>query len=148
MNPVKTTPEIVGGDTEQGAEKSRWWFVLVITTVSLALLSALATFVVLAGIIPIVVTREVVNSLFITNGVLIFILIFFVIGEGVRLLRARRSGQAASDGVGASERSGRLCLSEITEGAADSRAERVEISESAVAGIDRAARERRTGTGF
>ena len=96
MNADKRKPEIVGGDTEQGPEKSRWWFLLVVSTVGLALLSALATFVVLAGIIPIVVTREVVNSLFITNGVLIFILIFFVIGEGLRLLRARRSGQAAA----------------------------------------------------
>jgi len=99
-NPIataeKTKPAIDAASSERSPEKSRWWFISVVTTVCLALLSALATFVVLAGIIPIVVTREIVNSLFITNGVLIFILVFFVFGEGLRLVRARRSGQAAA----------------------------------------------------
>ena len=68
----------------------------VVTTVGLALLSALATFMVLAGMVPIIVTRDLVNSLFIANGVLIFILVIFVLAEGIKLFRARRAGQAAA----------------------------------------------------
>ncbi len=78
------------------SRSTRWWLIAVITTVGLALLSALATFMVLAGMVPIIVTRDLVNSLFITNGVLIFILVIFVLAEGVKLFRARRAGQAAA----------------------------------------------------
>lgn len=78
------------------SRSSRRWLVAVLTTVGLALLSALATFMVLAGMVPIIVTRDLVNGLFITNGVLIFILVIFVLGEGIKLLRARRARQAAA----------------------------------------------------
>ncbi len=94
---LQTVPDLQTAKTGQKASRStRWWLVAVITTVGLALLSALATFMVLAGMVPIVVTRDLVNSLFITNGVLIFILVIFVLAEGVKLFRARRAGQAAA----------------------------------------------------
>jgi len=81
---------------DKSSRSTRWWLLAVITTVGLALLSALATFMVLAGMVPIIVTHDLVNSLFITNGVLIFILVIFVLAEGIKLFRARRAGQAAA----------------------------------------------------
>ena len=80
----------------KSSRSTRWWLMAVVTTVGLALLSALATFMVLAGMVPIIVTRDLVNSLFIANGVLIFILVIFVLAEGIKLFRARRAGQAAA----------------------------------------------------
>ena len=65
-------------------------------TVVLALVSALATFLLLAGLTPFAPTHETVLSLFVINAILILILIGFVAVEGVRLLRARRAGQAAA----------------------------------------------------
>ena len=46
-----------------------WRSVFGIVTVSLALLSALATFLVLANFLPIVPTRDIVLSLFTINGI-------------------------------------------------------------------------------
>ena len=80
----------------KSSRSTRWWLMAVVTTVGLALLSALATFMVLAGMVPIIVTRDLVNSLFIANGVLIFILVIFVLAEGIKLFRARRAGQAST----------------------------------------------------
>lgn len=65
-------------------------------TVVLALVSALATFLLLAGLTPFAPTHESVLWLFLINALLILILISFVAVEGVRLLRARRAGQAAA----------------------------------------------------
>ena len=93
----QTVPDLqIARTGVKSSRSTRWWLFAVITTVGLALLSALATFMVLAGMVPIVVTRELVNSLFITNGVLIFILVIFVLAEGIKLFRARRAGQAAA----------------------------------------------------
>ena len=73
-----------------------WRSVFGIVTVSLALLSALATFLVLANFVPIVPTREIILVLFSVNGVLVAILVILVGVETYRLIRARRAGVAAS----------------------------------------------------
>src|SRR3954462_7811402 len=75
---------------------SRAWTVAGAISVILALLSALATFLVLAGMVPVVPTQEVVISLFIVNAVLIVILLGLVAKETFRLIRARRAGLAAA----------------------------------------------------
>ncbi len=64
--------------------------------VVLALLSALATFLALAGMLPIPPTHQVVYSLFIANAFLILLLMGLVAREGLALVRARRAGIAAA----------------------------------------------------
>jgi two-component system nitrogen regulation sensor histidine kinase NtrY len=66
------------------------------SSVALALLSALATFLVLAGMAPIPPNHDVVVLLFIANAVLILVLVGVVVGEALRLIKARRAGLAAS----------------------------------------------------
>ena len=75
---------------------SVWRSVFGVVIVILALLSAVATFIVLANFVPIVPTRDVVFSLFSINGALIAILLLLVGYEAYRLIRARREGLAAS----------------------------------------------------
>ena len=77
-------------------EGSRWTGIVGTIIVVLALTSALATFLVLAGMVPVPPTHEVVLRLFLVNAVLIVALLGFVVRETVRLLRARRAGLAAS----------------------------------------------------
>jgi len=77
-------------------EGSRWTGIVGTIIVVLALISALATFLVLAGMVPLPPTHEVVLRLFLVNAVLIVALLGFVVRETVRLLRARRAGLAAS----------------------------------------------------
>ena len=64
--------------------------------VALALLSALATFSVLANLVPVVSSSEIVLGLFSVNGILIAILLALVGNEVFRLVRARKAGLAAS----------------------------------------------------
>jgi two-component system nitrogen regulation sensor histidine kinase NtrY len=64
--------------------------------VSLALLSALVTFVVLAGLTPIVPTHEVVVSLLLANAVTVFLLVVVIGREVWGVVQARRRGRAAA----------------------------------------------------
>src|SRR3954453_6530731 len=64
--------------------------------VSLALLSALATFVVLANLTPILPTHEVVLTLLLVNALTVFLLLVFIGREVWRVLQARRRGRAAA----------------------------------------------------
>lgn len=73
-----------------------WRSAFGIVVVALALISALATFLVLANFVPVVPTHDVVISLFAVNGVLIGILLVMVGFEAFRLLKARRAGVAGS----------------------------------------------------
>lgn len=75
---------------------SFWRSFLGITTVILALLSAMATFLVLANFVPVVPTRDVVITLFTVNGLLIGVLLIVIGFEASRLIVARRRGQAAA----------------------------------------------------
>lgn len=61
-----------------------------------ALVSALATFLVLAGLVPVEASYPVVVGLFALNALLILILVWLVAGEAFRVVRARRSGAAAA----------------------------------------------------
>ncbi|MBM6595719.1 sensor histidine kinase NtrY-like [Microvirga pudoricolor] len=61
-----------------------------------ALASALTTFLVLAGLTPILPTHEVVIGVFIFNGVLILFLLAIVAWQTKRLVRERRAGAAAA----------------------------------------------------
>ncbi len=61
-----------------------------------ALLSALATFVILAGLTPIEPTETVTYSLLSINGVLALFLLLMVLRQGIKLYRARRAGVAAT----------------------------------------------------
>jgi two-component system nitrogen regulation sensor histidine kinase NtrY len=81
----------------QGVRLSAVWrSAFGIVVVALSLMSALATFLVLANFVPIVPTRDVVIGLFSINGVLIGILLIMVSFEAYRLMKARRAGVAGS----------------------------------------------------
>ena len=67
-----------------------------LTAVAVALLSALVTFVVLAGLTPIAPTHEVVVTLLAANGVTVLALTGFIAREVWRIVQARRSGRAAA----------------------------------------------------
>jgi two-component system, NtrC family, nitrogen regulation sensor histidine kinase NtrY len=64
--------------------------------VALALLSALVTFVVLAGLTPIAPTHEVVVSLLLANAVTVFLLVVVIAREVWGVVQARRRGRAAA----------------------------------------------------
>jgi len=61
-----------------------------------ALASALATFLVLAGLTPILPTHEVVLKVFAINGALVLLLVGIVAWQAKRLMRERRAGAAGS----------------------------------------------------
>jgi two-component system nitrogen regulation sensor histidine kinase NtrY len=65
-------------------------------TVFAALCSALVTFLVLAGVTPIVPVHQVVVAVFVVNAILVLVLIGVVAVEGIGLVRARRAGAAAA----------------------------------------------------
>ena len=67
-----------------------------IFAVALAVLSALVTFVVLAGLTPIAPTHEVVVTLLAVNIVTVVLLLALIGRELWRVLQARRRGRAAS----------------------------------------------------
>ena len=64
--------------------------------VALALLSALVTFLVLAGLTPIAPTHEVVVTLLLTNAVTVLLLLVVIAREVWRVVQARRRGRAAA----------------------------------------------------
>ena len=61
-----------------------------------ALLSALVTFMIVAGLTPIIPTNDVVRTILVINGVLVLCLAGVVIIEGREVLRARRARAAAA----------------------------------------------------
>src|SRR2546423_9600054 len=67
-----------------------------IAAVALALLSALVTFVVLAGLTPIAPTHEVVVTLLAGNAVPVLLLTGFIAREVWGVVQARRRGRAAA----------------------------------------------------
>jgi two-component system, NtrC family, nitrogen regulation sensor histidine kinase NtrY len=74
------------------------WFgrALGLTAVALALLSALVTFVVLAGLTPIAPTHEVVVTLLLANAATVLLLTVVIAREVWRVVQARRRGRAAA----------------------------------------------------
>ncbi|MCW5680178.1 MAG: PAS domain-containing sensor histidine kinase [Xanthobacteraceae bacterium] len=64
--------------------------------VFLALLSALATFLVLTGLTPYVPTRRVVTSVLLVNGAMVLILLAVVAWEVFGVIRAQRRGRAGA----------------------------------------------------
>ena len=67
-----------------------------LAAVALALLSALLTFLVLAGLTPIAPTHEVVVTLLLANAVTVFLLILVIAREVWGVVQARRRGRAAA----------------------------------------------------
>jgi len=67
-----------------------------LAAVALALLSAILTFVVLAGLTPIAPTHEVVVTLLLTNAGTVFLLVLVIAREVWRIVQARRRGRAAA----------------------------------------------------
>jgi two-component system nitrogen regulation sensor histidine kinase NtrY len=67
-----------------------------VAAVALALLSALVTFVVLAGLTPIAPTHEVVVTLLLANAGTVFLLILVIAREVWGIVQARRRGRAAA----------------------------------------------------
>ncbi|MBV9245126.1 MAG: PAS domain-containing sensor histidine kinase [Methylobacteriaceae bacterium] len=65
-------------------------------TVTLALASAFATFLVLAGFSPIVPKSAVVLDLFLANAIIILVLLALIAFEGFNLIAARRAGAAGA----------------------------------------------------
>jgi two-component system, NtrC family, nitrogen regulation sensor histidine kinase NtrY len=74
------------------------WFArsLGLAAVAIALLSALITFVVLAGLTPIAPTHEVVVTLLAGNAVTVLLLTLFIVRELWGVFQARRRGRAAA----------------------------------------------------
>jgi two-component system, NtrC family, nitrogen regulation sensor histidine kinase NtrY len=64
--------------------------------VAAALVSALATFLVLGGMTPVVPTHDVVLTVFLINGALVLLLVLVVAWEARVLFKARRTGAAAA----------------------------------------------------
>ncbi len=88
------TAELV---TAAAAPASGWLpRALGVTAVALALLSALVTFVVLAGLTPIVPTHEVVVTLLAANAFTIFLLVVVIATQVWGVVQARRRGRAAA----------------------------------------------------
>ena len=81
-----------------GGPPSLAWFgrALGLTAVALALLSALVTFLVLAGLTPIAPTHEVVVSLLLANAATVLLLTLVIGREVWRVVQARRRGRAAA----------------------------------------------------
>ncbi|MHB2169199.1 sensor histidine kinase NtrY-like [Alsobacter sp. R-9] len=94
VQPSVPTPVSDSGAIPRGA--SRLWGYVGGVVVALALLSALGTFLVLAGMLPVPPTHQLVLGLFVANAALILILIGLVAREGWALVRARRAGMAAA----------------------------------------------------
>jgi two-component system nitrogen regulation sensor histidine kinase NtrY len=67
-----------------------------LAAVALALLSAVLTFVVLAGLTPIAPTHEVVVTLLLANAVTVFLLVLVIARELWGVVQARRRGRAAA----------------------------------------------------
>lgn len=67
-----------------------------LAAVALALLSAIVTFVVLAGLTPIAPTHEVVVTLLLANAGTVFLLILVIAREVWGIVQARRRGRAAA----------------------------------------------------
>src|SRR5437763_10316164 len=83
--------------TAAAAPTSGWFGrALGLSAVALALLSALVTFVVLAGLTPIAPTHEVVVTLLLANAVTVLLLTAVIAREVWRVLQARRRGRAAA----------------------------------------------------
>src|SRR5262245_47842027 len=64
--------------------------------VAIALLSALATFLIFTGLTPIVPTNEVVVPVLLVNAVTVLVLLGLIARELFNVVRARRLGQAGS----------------------------------------------------
>jgi two-component system nitrogen regulation sensor histidine kinase NtrY len=78
------------------AAAGRWARLLGVLAVALALLSALATFLVLANLTPIVPTHEAVSALLLGNGIAVLLLVGIIGSEIWRVIQARRRGRAGS----------------------------------------------------
>lgn len=89
---VASTEPMMSSATAPG----RWTRLLGVCAVVLALLSALATFLVLANLTPIVPTHEVVTALLLGNASTILLLVGIIGSEIWRVIQARRRGRAGS----------------------------------------------------
>jgi two-component system nitrogen regulation sensor histidine kinase NtrY len=89
----QAAPQMVTGGSPAPAARAR---LLGLIAVGLALLSAVATFVVLAGLTPIAPTHYVVVGLLLGNVVTMVLLIALIAWEGWRIIQARRRGRAAA----------------------------------------------------
>jgi two-component system nitrogen regulation sensor histidine kinase NtrY len=87
------TAEIAYATAPAAGRLTRW---IGFGAVGLALLSAVATFLVLANLTPILPTHEVVLALLLFNAFTVFFLIAVIAYELWRVLQARRHGRAGS----------------------------------------------------
>ena len=81
-------------EAPEATHRGPGWFGSAAVVVALA--SALATFLILAGLTPILPTHEVVVWVFIFNGMLVLVLVGIVAWESRALWRARRTGAAGA----------------------------------------------------
>jgi two-component system nitrogen regulation sensor histidine kinase NtrY len=79
-----------------GAERRLPWRVIGFVAVGAAMLSALATFLVLSGLTPLPPTHNVVVSLLAINGLAALILIAVIAREIMQIVQARRHGRAGA----------------------------------------------------
>jgi len=85
-------------DTSPATSSAKWGGTRMLgtVTVSLALLSALFTFIVLADLTPVPPTHYVVVSLLLANAVTVILLLAIIVREVWQVVQARRSGRAGA----------------------------------------------------
>ena len=89
---VNADPVISGETTGQKRERR----IIPAIAVGMALLSALVTFLVLAGLSPIAPTHDVVVTLLLVNAAAVFFLLVIIAREAWQIVKARRSGRAGA----------------------------------------------------
>jgi two-component system nitrogen regulation sensor histidine kinase NtrY len=95
---MSTVGQAATAELVNAAASAPGWIprVLGLSAVALALLSALVTFLVLAGLTPIAPTHEVVVTLLLANAVTVFLLVLVIAREVWGVVQARRRGRAAA----------------------------------------------------
>lgn len=98
MKPMASLGQAATAEFASSAAPASGWLARIVglIAVGLALLSAVATFLVLANLTPIVPTHEVVLALLLFNAFTVFVLIGVIARELWRVFQARRRGRAGS----------------------------------------------------
>jgi two-component system nitrogen regulation sensor histidine kinase NtrY len=96
MTSIASIDQVAPPDTAAAAAENRAVRVLGPTAAGLAMLSAFATFVVLADLTPLLPTHRVVVTLLLINAATVFLLLGVITREVWQVVQARRRGRAAA----------------------------------------------------
>ena len=86
----------INADLDASIEKSSFFLNPRFLLVIVALLSAAISFVILLGLTPIRPEQNVITTAVVFNSLLVAYLVFVILGEFIRLLKARKVGKAAA----------------------------------------------------